>query len=102
MHAACYSRKFAPACSSCTFYILPMLNDDIMPFNIGVVLLGVVQSSRNSLERWTKQVLHVWATSRHTARELLAAYDKVADDIKSNTVVFITTARNAREIFANR
>ena len=63
---------------------------------------GVVQSSRNTLEKWSKQILHVWAPSKHVANVLTAAYDLVPAEVRSNTVVLVTTARDAPEIFTNK
>ena len=65
------------------------------------MFIGVVQSSRNTLEHWSKQILHVWATSKHVANVVTQAYDVIPENIKSNTVVLVTVADNAMEIFAN-
>lgn len=65
-------------------------------------LQGVIQSSRNTLENWSKQILHVWAASTHVANIVTQAYDKVSEDIKSNTVIVVTVASDAGEIFRNK
>jgi hypothetical protein len=65
-------------------------------------LTGVVQSSSNTLENWSKQILHIWATSHHVANVVAATYDHLTSSIQSNTVVLVTVANNATEIFANQ
>ncbi|GFO12642.1 AAC-rich mRNA clone aac4 protein-like [Plakobranchus ocellatus] len=64
-------------------------------------LKGVIQSTRNSLDKWRKQILHVWSTSHHVTEILVQAYNTVESDVKANTVVMITTAENADYIFNN-
>lgn len=63
---------------------------------------GVVQSSRNTLEKWSKQILHIWAPSKHVANVVTQAYDLVSDSVRANTVVLVTTTHNAPEIFTNK
>jgi len=65
-------------------------------------LNGVVQSSKNTLEKWTKQILHVWATSSDVANIVTQTYDRVPDRLRSNTVVLVTVAKRSAEIFANK
>lgn len=65
-------------------------------------LKGVVQSSRNALEKWSKQILHVWTTSAADAATLTSAYhDRVDPCLKANTVVLVTTATRSPFIFDN-
>ncbi|XP_012942786.1 AAC-rich mRNA clone AAC4 protein [Aplysia californica] len=64
-------------------------------------LKGVIQSTRNSLEPWSKQILHVWSTSSHVTNILTQAYEHIDQDIKANTVVMVTTAADAHYIFNN-
>ncbi|XP_013390306.1 AAC-rich mRNA clone AAC4 protein [Lingula anatina] len=65
-------------------------------------LKGILQSSNNTMETWAKQILHVWATSNHVANVLIRAYDVIDEHVKSNTVVLVTVAHQAEEIFANK
>jgi len=64
-------------------------------------LNGVVQSTANSMEKWSKQILHVWATSTHVANTITKVFDRIPEKVKTNTVVLITTAVNAPEVFDN-
>lgn len=64
-------------------------------------LRGIIQSTRNSLEKWSKQILHVWSISQQVTRTLLQAYDTIEPETKANTIVMITTAENADYIFSN-
>ena len=66
------------------------------------VCIGVIQSSHNAVEKWSKQVLHVWAASDHVSRILTQAYCSIPKEVKSNTVVLVTVATNANEIFTNK
>lgn len=63
---------------------------------------GVIQSSKNSLENWSKQVLHVWATSALVANIVVHVYDRIPSKIRANTVVIVTVAKNSHDIFANK
>ena len=62
-------------------------------------LKGVLNSTRNSLEKWAKQVLHIWATSLEVTRILSTAYEFLPQDLKANTVVLVTTAKACHDIF---
>nr|KAG5698587.1 hypothetical protein BaRGS_027098 [Batillaria attramentaria] len=65
-------------------------------------LKGVVQSSQNALDKWSKQILHVWATSATAANAINAAYhNRVPATLKANTVVLVTTAAVSHFIFTN-
>ncbi|XP_071097750.1 AAC-rich mRNA clone AAC4 protein-like [Haliotis cracherodii] len=64
-------------------------------------LKGIVQSSRNTLENWSKQILHVWATNKHVARVVERAYELVPVDLRGNTMVLVTTATESKFIFLN-
>lgn len=66
-----------------------------------VMVTGIVQSSRNTLENWSKQILHVWATNKHVARVVEKAYELVPDDLRGNTMVLVTTATESKFIFLN-
>ena len=63
---------------------------------------GVIQSSRNALDKWSKQILHIWATSTEVARIVTESYWRLPCQVKSNTVVIVTVATSASEIFTNR
>lgn len=65
------------------------------------VLPGVNQSSQNSMDKWAKQILHVWAMSYEIAHVTVRAYEHIAPDLAGNTIVLITVASNAKEIFQN-
>ncbi|XP_032221445.2 AAC-rich mRNA clone AAC4 protein [Nematostella vectensis] len=62
-------------------------------------LKGIVTSSRNTMEHWHKQILHVWAASADVAKVTARAYRLVPSELKSNTVVLLTVSHNAMEIF---
>lgn len=64
-------------------------------------LKGIIQSSRNSLDRWSKQILHVWAASRHIADITASTFHALPSAIRSNTLLLITVA-NYEDIFTNR
>ncbi|CAH1773776.1 unnamed protein product [Owenia fusiformis] len=64
-------------------------------------LTGVIQATQNSLENWSKQILHVWATSTNVANTIIKTYHKLPEHIKCNTVVIVTIAHNSPEIFFN-
>lgn len=64
-------------------------------------LRGVVQSTKNSMEKWEKQILHVWTTSKDTANTLARVYHALESDVTSNTVVMVTVSTNAKYIFRN-
>lgn len=67
-------------------------------------LAGVIRSTETSLEKWSKQILHIWAETNDAANYLTQAYDTISDVTKYNTVVLITVAnhRKAPEIFYNK
>jgi len=64
-------------------------------------LNGIIQSSRNSLDQWSKQILHVWAASRHIADITASTFHALPSFLRSNTLLLITVA-NYRDIFENR
>lgn len=64
-------------------------------------LSGVLQSSQNSMDQWNKQVLHVWATSDDVANVLVTTYSSLNHHVRANTVVIVTVAHNAQDIFSN-
>ncbi|XP_064597494.1 AAC-rich mRNA clone AAC4 protein-like [Liolophura sinensis] len=65
-------------------------------------LSGIVQSSRNTLEKWNKQILHVWTRSREDADHVKQAFDTMDSATRSNTLVLVTIATDCDAIFANK
>lgn len=65
-------------------------------------LNGIIQSSRNTLEDWHKQILHIWATSQQIATMLVNAYNDLDIETKSTSVVIVTVATCADDIFRNK
>ena len=66
-------------------------------------LKGINRSSRNTLIKWDKQILHVWTMNEQTAESITAAwYDELDVGMKSNTVLLITVATKSVEIFLNK
>lgn len=64
-------------------------------------LKGISQSTKNTLIKWDKQILHVWVTNEQTSVSLLTAWSNLDYALKTNTVVLITIAKNSNEIFMN-
>uniref|UniRef100_A0A7S4PN38 Uncharacterized protein n=1 Tax=Paramoeba aestuarina TaxID=180227 RepID=A0A7S4PN38_9EUKA len=65
-------------------------------------LNGVVKSTRGVIRehRWEKQILHVWAECDYIAELVRRAYDEeIEDDMKANTMVVCTVAREADWMF---
>lgn len=65
-------------------------------------LKGILQSSRNSLIKWEKQLLHVWVYDENVMNVLTQAWAQVDPELKSNTVMIVTLATNSMEIFTNQ
>lgn len=63
-------------------------------------LNGVLMSTKNTMERWSKQILHVWAASLAVSVVIAEAYNQIPKDLKSNTVVLVTVTEN-NEVFSN-
>ncbi|XP_071806755.1 AAC-rich mRNA clone AAC4 protein-like [Asterias amurensis] len=53
-------------------------------------LNGIVTSSRNTLEHWSKQILHIWATNHNVAAQIARSYSTMPRHLTSNTVVLVT------------
>lgn len=64
-------------------------------------LKGIAQSSRNTLIRWDKQILHVWLMNEQAAHSVVTAWDDIEAQYKTNTVLLITLAGNSHEVFCN-
>ena len=54
------------------------------------LISGIVNSSRNTLENWTKQILHIWATNHNVARQIARTYSTMPRQLTTNTVVLVT------------
>lgn len=62
-------------------------------------LTGVLNSTRNTLEKWHKQVLHIWAPSSTVGKVVVRACNRLPRYIRGNTVVLVTVVKNSKEIF---
>ena len=65
-------------------------------------LKGICQSSKNSMIKWDKQILHVWLMDEKILDTLLKAWSSLDSGLKTNTVLIITLAKNSKEIFFNQ
>lgn len=65
-------------------------------------LRGIRQSSRNSLLKWDKQILHVWLFDENVVYALLSAWADLETELKTNTVMVMTLATNSTEVFVNQ
>ena len=63
--------------------------------------LGVNQSSKNTLENWNKQVLHVWSANRDVTNTLVQAYNTLTKEVTSNTVILVTTTTGLSDFIYN-
>lgn len=63
-------------------------------------LNGVLRASKNTMEKWSKQILHVWVTSLAVSVLIAEAYNQLPKNLKSNTVVLVTVTEN-NEVFTN-
>lgn len=62
-------------------------------------LKGIIYATRNSVERWHKQILHIWTTSAKTANLLFNEYQKLSKDLTSDTVVLTTVVKSHATMF---
>lgn len=65
-------------------------------------LKGIVNATRNVVERWHKQILHIWTNSKETAKLLRTEYKKLSKDIVSDTVVLITVVNSPVTLFSSK
>lgn len=65
-------------------------------------LRGVRQSSKNSMIKWRKQILHVWVLSQHDAECVVSAWNELDVLLRGNTVMVVTVAPKSYEIFINK
>ena len=63
-------------------------------------LNGVLTSSKNTMEKWSKQILHVWVSSHEHSVLLAEAYYQLPKPLKSNTIVLLTVTEY-KEVFTN-
>jgi len=62
-------------------------------------LFGVLASSSATVDKWEKQILHVWTTSKTAAKLVVREYHKVDPVLRADTVVLVTLAKNADWLF---
>lgn len=62
-------------------------------------LYGIVASSSAVVDKWEKQILHIWTTSPTAANMVMQEYPNVSEELRSNTVVLLTLAKNVDWIF---
>ncbi|KAJ5071756.1 hypothetical protein M0811_09916 [Anaeramoeba ignava] len=66
-------------------------------------LYGVICSTRNAqFPKFKRQILHIWSVNKKATDVLLSVYNNnISNDLKSNTIVIITTAdgKKAQSIF---
>ena len=62
----------------------------------------VSQSTRNSMLKWHKQILHVWLFDERAMYSLDYAWDLIDGEYKSNTVLLVTLVKNCAELFTNK
>ncbi|KAG2227048.1 hypothetical protein INT45_006455 [Circinella minor] len=64
-------------------------------------LNGILKSSQSIVNtNFDKQILHVLSMSKHHASQIKRAYKRLSQDLKSDTVLFITTV-DAENVFFN-
>ncbi|XP_797207.2 AAC-rich mRNA clone AAC4 protein [Strongylocentrotus purpuratus] len=57
---------------------------------LGKKLRGIVNATQNALDKWSKQILHIWATSSKVADVLTSVYRDLSPQLRINTVVLVT------------
>jgi len=65
-------------------------------------LKGINQSSRNSMVKWNKQILHVWVNDKRTIHTLNKVWFYLESSLKTNSVLLITLAEHSNEVFFNK
>ena len=65
-------------------------------------LKGIYHSSKNSLVKWDKQILHVWLLSHQNAQIIMKAWNELEQNLKGNTVLLVTIAEKSDELFRNK
>ena len=64
-------------------------------------LRGIRQSSKNTMVKWSKQILHVWVFDERIVDTLALAWNEIENELRANTVLMVTVAKRSREIFVN-
>lgn len=64
-------------------------------------LYGVTCSTRNIVKKqqFKRQILHVWVRTHRVAQLLNKAYKKLKSELRSNTIVLVTVAKNCEFVF---
>ncbi|GAM20402.1 hypothetical protein SAMD00019534_035770 [Acytostelium subglobosum LB1] len=62
-------------------------------------LFGVLASSEAVIDKWEKQILHIWTTSSSTADIIVQEYWKIPKRLRANTLVYVTHATNSEWLF---
>ncbi|XP_071505180.1 AAC-rich mRNA clone AAC4 protein-like [Diadema antillarum] len=57
---------------------------------LGKKLSGIANATQNALDRWSKKVLHIWATSAKVADTLSSVYNDLSPQLRQDTVVMVT------------
>eukprot|EP00732_Lithocolla_globosa_P005693 Lithocolla_globosa_v1_NODE_6077_length_1140_cov_4.457143.p1 type:complete len:206 gc:universal NODE_6077_length_1140_cov_4.457143:773-156(-) len=63
-------------------------------------LRGVIESSAHVLDKFRKQILHVFTRSEKSAKLLQKAYSQIDSHLKSNTIILVTVS-DAKWIYVN-
>lgn len=65
-------------------------------------LRGVNESTKGVVSQtWEKQILHIWAQEEYMSDILWNVYERMSDEVKSNTLVVTTVCKNAGWMFKN-
>ncbi|KAG2387838.1 hypothetical protein C9374_001432 [Naegleria lovaniensis] len=78
-----------------------VLTDKMLQLLLYKKLSGIIASSGNVYDEdvWEKQFLHCWVPSMDVAKRLKRQYAKMKCSVKSNTILLVTVASEARSIF---
>lgn len=65
-------------------------------------LHGVNESTKGVVSQtWEKQILHIWTQQEYMSDILWNTYEKLSQEIKSNTLVVVSVCKNADWMFKN-
>lgn len=65
-------------------------------------LHGVNESTKGVVSQtWEKQILHIWTQQEYMSDILWNTYEKLTEEIKSNTLVVVSVCKNADWMFRN-
>jgi len=64
-------------------------------------LYGVIDSTNGVIEeqKWKKQILHIFAENESIAKTMISTYHTLSDELKANTLVYVTIAKDSQWIF---